>query len=698
MKREINPSHLSSYLLWGGSAIILALLIALISHYYLNTREQYQQQLYQLQQDLLEQQRNRLKTELDDAERYIQLNYQQAEKHLMLESKAQTRQALQLMDTLYQRYHQQLPEAEMKQMLVESVRNIRFFKNRGYYFIDDMEGICILLPTAPQIEGKSLYDNQDDTGHYIMRGLIEAVSNPDGAGFSRYRWYPPGNKVSMADKIAYVELFKPYNWIVGTGDYLYRFQDDLQPHILHHIRNIRFGKNGYIAVINESGVVLASAGAPTLENMHYNQFGSYQDQISIRQILKSAEAGGGFISYDWYRPGSADSVQKISLVRPLNRWGWILVAGFYEDDLDLLLQEQQRTLDEALEQNENSLIFSILVIGAIALLITRYYGGWLRGRFNSYHQSLTAQQKALQKTAESLQLSGRVVESAYEGIAVCDANNRIIQVNSAFSRITGYSEDEVIGKEPTLLASGRHSEEFYQHMWDSLKKQGYWRGEIWNRRKSGEVYPEWLSIIVSCNDQGEVQNYIATFTDITQRKELENQLRHLAETDPLTGLANRRTLMFCLNHDLAAVNRYMSADIALMFIDLDHFKAINDNYGHDLGDKVLLEVAKRLQANVRESDLACRFGGDEFVVLVKLEAGEDEQHLELMAARILRALSLPISSDPDLRVGCSIGVAVRRDSDDAFALMKNADEALYEAKSRGRGQIFFSGSDTMITG
>ncbi|GGK70177.1 sensor domain-containing diguanylate cyclase [Amphritea balenae] len=698
MKHENKASLLSSYLLWGGSAIITLLLISLISYYYLNTREQYEAQLTNLHSNLIDQQRSRLSAELDDVERYLQLSYDSAEQRLMKESQEQTQQAIQVMNSLYQTYHQQLSEAEMKSMLVEAVRELRFFDGRGYIFIDDMDGLCILLPTSPDVEGQSLYDNRDDTGHYIMRGLIDAVDNPAAAGYSRYRWYPPGNNQQMADKIAYVEVFEPYQWIVGAGEYLDRFQKGLKPEVLEHVRNIRFGQNGYVAVINNTGKMLANAAIPGLENIHYNQFENDLIRDSMAQILDTAKAGGGYTNYNWYRPGSSENVEKLSLVRPANSWGWILVAGVYEGDLNQLLAEQKASLEHALEEAEQSLIISFLVLGALALFITHYYSHWLRSLFNSYHRDITRQQQELQEKADSLLLSGRIVDSAYEGITVCDANNRILQVNSAFTRITGYSEQDAIGKTPAILKSGRHQEVFYRSMWRRLENTGYWRGEIWNRRKSGEVYPEWLSINVYKDSQGRIQNYIATFSDITQRKEAEQQLRYLAETDPLTGLANRRTLMFCLNRDLAATARYMAPEVALMFIDLDHFKQINDVQGHDVGDKVLVEVGKRLQLNLRESDLACRIGGDEFVAIIKLHQDEGIEQLQILSQRLLAEIVKPIRhSNSEISINCSIGIALRNElASDAFTLMKNADQALYEAKHKGRGRVCFSESPVLI--
>ncbi|WP_432472975.1 cache domain-containing protein [Amphritea sp. HPY] len=698
MSLHISPHRISRYILWGVSAIVIIMLIAIVAYFIVNDRQYYQQQLDSLQQTFLEEQRLRLNDELDDAETFIQLSNASAEETLRHESQSQVRQALSVMRSIYEQQQHKMPEAELQQLLIESVRDLRFFNGRGYIFIDDMNGVCILLPTAPGLEGTSLYDNQDDTGHYIMRGLIDAVRNPEQSGFSRYRWYPPENEEEMADKIAYVERFQSYNWIVGGGDYIYRIEQDLQLTILRHLKNIRFDNNGYIAVLKNNGVVQASAASPQLEGMHFEQFSNASDQESARRVLEIAKDGGGYLYYDWTLPGQAKRGTKLSLVRPLKHWDWILVAGIYEDDIESLIQAQKDELDRQLQENTRKLLLLLVILCAAVLMVTRLFSRWLSSQFDNYHSSIEQQKNQLVEYAQSMELSARIVEAAYEGIAVMDRDNKILQVNDAFSRITGYSSDEAVGQNPKLLASGKHDSAYYHQMWQELLTQGGWQGEIWNKRKDGTVYPEWLSITAYLGPDGQIQNFIATFTDITRRKAAEKRLRILAENDPLTELPNRRSLMLYLERDIAIYQRYQTPQLAVMFIDLDRFKEINDNFGHDVGDMVLIEVARRLKDTIRVSDIACRIGGDEFVLIAKQLPQDADNGFEPLADRLVKVFSEPmVVKGERLLLSASVGVVICNDNEsDAQRLMKKADQALYRAKNNGRAQAFICQSDTEL--
>ena len=690
MLQRVNSTRQPTQLLWGISLIVILLLFTQSVYFYIKTKANHQQQLNSLRETLIERQRSRLETELHDAEQVIDRMFAEAAVLLKQQSRLHTRHALALMDSLYQRYHLQLSEEEMRQMLVEALRGLRFFDGRGYFFIDQMDGVAVLLPTAPHIEGKSLLDNQDDTGHFIMRGLIDAVSNEQRAGYSYYRWYAPENNRQMKQKIAYVEVFEPYNWIVGTGDYIHQVENDLVPKIFDYIRNIRFGETGYIAVGTEEGVLLVNSMTPEKEGNNHLVDLNLVHRTAAEQVTKVALSGGGYVSYDWYRPDFEKPTKKFSLVSPVNDRGWILIAGVFQDELNQLLAEQQQTLDSEIKHSSVNMVIVLTLIGLFAIVITQSYSRWLKRRFHRYQNNIEKQQAMLHQTAESLRLSGLIVESAYEGIAVCDSQNRILKVNSAFTRITGYEEEEVVGNTPATLASGRHDEAFYLGMWKRLNTQGFWRGEIWNKRKNGEIYPQILSITAYKDLAGNVQNYIAIFNDITQRVEFEQQLRSMAETDPLTGLGNRRTLMNCLNRDLAVADRYAAPETALLFVDLDHFKAINDTYGHDIGDAVLIEVSNCLKRCLRDSDLACRIGGDEFVAVVKVEGVDALEQLTLLSKRLLGELVKPVQvSGIEIELSCSIGIAIRQISDDARGLMKRADQALYEAKRQGRGRVVF---------
>ncbi|MFI3185525.1 MAG: diguanylate cyclase, partial [Methylococcaceae bacterium] len=277
---------------------------------------------------------------------------------------------------------------------------------------------------------------------------------------------------------------------------------------------------------------------------------------------------------------------------------------------------------------------------------------------------------------------------------VSDANGFILRVNSAFTRVTGYCQEEVIGKNPRLLSSGRHDENFYLNMWKSINNQGMWEGEIWNRRKDGEVYPEYLTITAVKDSKGLVTNYVATFIDITLSKVAETEIRNLAFYDPLTNLPNRRLLSERLKQAISLSAR-TGKEAALLFLDLDNFKTLNDTLGHDIGDLLLEQVAARLTSCVRECDTVARLGGDEFIIMLEdlsehyIEAAEKT---EFIANKILTTLNepyqlaqYPYNNSPSIGIVLFNGKQQELNED----LLKQADIAMYQSKKSGRNMIRF---------
>lgn len=297
----------------------------------------------------------------------------------------------------------------------------------------------------------------------------------------------------------------------------------------------------------------------------------------------------------------------------------------------------------------------------------------------------------LQSELENRQIAASVFDATSEGIMVTDANLRIIMVNQSFGRTTGYTEDEVIGNSPQLLKSGRHDTGFYQEMWHTLRESGSWEGEIWNRRKNGEIYPEWLHINAIGDDEGMVRYYAGVFSDITQHQDLRAKLLHLAYYDVLTGLPNRQLFLDRLSHTIAQSKR-SEEHFSILFIDLDRFKDINDTLGHSFGDKFLAAVGQRLRDAVRESDTVARLGGDEFTVILQ----DTYQVADIAAAaeKILTSLaSSPLCIDGrELFISASIGVSRYPDDGmDADTLLMNADAAMFRVKEQGKGTVrFFS--------
>lgn len=484
--------------------------------------------------------------------------------------------ALDTATKLYQQQRDQMAPEALQSLIIETLRPLRFFDGRGYYFIDEMTGRFILLPTAPEYEGLLLPDNQDDTGHFIMQGLIDAAEKPIGQGFSSYRWYRPDNPEQMADKLAYVRYFAPYDWLIGAGDYTYEWELKLQHQVLRQIRNRLIGETGYTAVIDDQGKVLLSLDSHHLELLPVDQ----QRQIereAISLMLTKAEAGGGFIRYLWSNAKTGEKRWKLALVQPAGYWNWILISTIFEDEVSSILQNE---IDTFKESSPNQLKTYLTLVGFaffIAVVASLLFSRWSSTLFQAYHEELASQREALKRKAEEL------IES-------------------------------------------------------------------------------------------------------------ESNIRHLAFHDTLTGLANRRLLIDRLHQQLKHNQRNNELG-ALLFIDLDNFKTLNDTLGHDMGDELLRQVASRIKLSLRDEDTVARFGGDEFVIMLA-SLGNDKQEVaekaQLVADKLLSSLRLEYQlEDHHYFITASIGVALTRKEAVVEELLKQADLAMYKAKESGRDRIFF---------
>ncbi len=286
----------------------------------------------------------------------------------------------------------------------------------------------------------------------------------------------------------------------------------------------------------------------------------------------------------------------------------------------------------------------------------------------------------------------RIAAIAFEsqdGVIVTDAQARILRVNRAFTEITGYSAEEVIGKQPDMLHSGRQDAAFYTAMWDTILGTGHWSGEVWNRRKNGEVYPEHLTITAVRDNNGNITNYVGSMLDITERKRFEEAIHEMAYFDQVTGLPNRRLFLDRLEQEIGRVARTGSS-LALVYIDLDRFKDVNDTLGHNKGDILLVDAARRIRRRVRDADTVARVGGDEFAIIVSEFA--DTAEIDRIVRDVLRDMQVPFALGESEfgHVSCSVGIALYpQDAGSIEELFKHADQAMYAAKKRGRSQFSY---------
>lgn len=293
------------------------------------------------------------------------------------------------------------------------------------------------------------------------------------------------------------------------------------------------------------------------------------------------------------------------------------------------------------------------------------------------------------KNRIDIRLYERVFNNSSEGIMITNSKGIIVSVNSSFTRLTGYTQDEAIGERPSILHSGKQDVGFYINMWASIHEKGFWTGEIWNKRKGGEVFPEWLSISTIYDEKGETINYVGIFSDITDKKKSEEYLIYLAHFDTLTSLPNRVLFKERLELAIEYANRY-DKKVAVLYLDLDKFKVINDTLGHDVGDYILKQVSERLTHCVRNSDTVARLGGDEFsIILPEIKQQEDARSV---AKKIFKALTYPFFyQDQELFITTSVGITFYpNDALSTEKLLKNADSAMYRAKEQKSGYQLYS--------
>lgn len=418
-------------------------------------------------------------------------------------------------------------------------------------------------------------------------------------------------------------------------------------------------------------------------------------------------AGFGHVTYEWPKPlpgggASAERYPKLSFVMKFEDWGWLIGSGIYTDDVDQAIREHAlKSLGLILAAGS----VLVLLAGWIARGVTRPLAGAARAltemtdgaraleplpieradEIGTLIAGFNGLQENLRAKEESLRLSASVFENAREGIVITDPRGAIIGVNPSFTTLTGYRPEEVIGQNPSILKSGQQGPEFYAGMWQALVRQGYWQGEISNRRKDGQVYVEMLTITSVHDTEGSLSHYVGIFSDVTAMKEQQQRLERMAHFDALTQLPNRTLLADRLQ--LALVQAARKNDLlAVAFLDLDEFKPVNDRLGHEAGDGLLIEVAQRLKRCVRAGDTVARLGGDEFVLL--LVGLESVQEAQAALERILAELAVPcVLKGESISISASIGVTLYPlDGADPEVLLRHADQAMYGAKQAGRNR------------
>ena len=518
-----DEASLSRLHLLGTLLVVLGVALGTGMFFSWLSQLEHQAVLARIKASAQQQVERRLQAESDRTVNLITYSAERYEARLRESLVQQVDGALAIAQAIHAAESPRRPAGDVQRLIKEALRGIRFFDGRGYYFIDDLQGRFILLPTAPQYEGRLLPDNQDDRGHYIMRGLIEAAGKPPGEGFSRYRWYRPDNAREMADKLAYVRLFTPYNWLIGTGDYLHKWEELQQKQAIDYLRTFRFGDTGYVGLLDRDGRSLLSPSNEALEGLHLEEMPAAQRDV-LRLIMAQAKHGGGLIHYRW--PDSSGAVQpKTAVIKVVEPWGWVLVTTMQDSEAASWIDREI----EAYAALDGQRIRALLLAAAVALLLALpaafFFWRWARHMFARYHERLHAQAATLAAQAAELRTLSQVVEQSPTSIMITTPDGLITYVNPRFEQISGYSAAEMRGQHPRMLAAESAVAVDYHDMWETLRRGGVWAGEFYNRRKDGSTFWERAIIAPVLDETGQAAYFVALKEDISAQKQAAEALR-----------------------------------------------------------------------------------------------------------------------------------------------------------------------------
>jgi diguanylate cyclase (GGDEF)-like protein/PAS domain S-box-containing protein len=598
-------------------------------------------------------------------------------------------------------YHQkqlsgELSEHDAQQAVIAILRSQRI-GHSGYIYVLDSQGTPRFHP-AKGMEGQSILQLEAYSSSWPF--ITEQIKRK--TGYLEYTWKNPDEQ-TIHPKALYMAYFQPWDWIISVSCYQAEFQSIVDfKAIEERIAAFKYGRSGYAIILNDQGELLV--------HPHVNEVDKPKYAEQVRKIIDSAGAHP-MVAYQWQNPNEPNASDKILYYKRIPQFGLIIGVAAYKVEAYAGLLSARNVIVLVLVAG------AVLSIGA-AFFLSRvlstplrqfalqlelpnkdggdYRSGceiaFLINRFQGYLEQIQTTNNKLnaeiqfRKSAENfLQIYKRIFDNATEGILITDVKGKILAVNEAFTAITGYEAQEAIGQNPRILKSNHHDADFFRQMWQGLTGKGTWEGEIWNKKKDGTIFPEWLTINSIRNERREILYYFAMFYEIGELKKREKQIAFMAYHDILTRLPNRAFL----EHKLAKTIQEMKENarrMAIFFIDLDNFKNINDVFGHHQGDDLLLQVSQRFTSILGGNDTLCRLGSDEFVLL--MENIDNDSVIYLMANRIQAVLKKPFLLEfKKIYVNASIGISLYPgDGDTAMEMIRSADMAMHKAKREGKNR------------
>ena len=663
--------------------LVLALLLVLMlwgffSWQHLHT---YQASLDRIEQLARDHMKARLKAEAESTLGYIDFVRSRTENLLRTNLAEHVDMAYETATAIHARESAaRKPPAEIKRAIIEALRPIRFYEGRGYYFIDDLEGQFILLPTAPQLEGTVKLDNQDDKGTFIMRSLIEGARKPRGEGYVPYRWYSPDQPQQMSEKLSYVRHFQPFDWLIGTGDYVYKWEDMQKREALARIRTIRFGEHGHMAVLGQAGETILLPQSGDIEGKSLAQLPN-EEANAIRALLAQNEKGGGFVEYAWPDRVSGQSRQKTAFVQSYAPWGWLIVATVFDDELqNLIASERER-------QNRTEELIALSVAALIALLVaftgSLLFSRWSRRIFQAYHQELEEKETSLRRSEEHYQA---LADNGQALIWMAGTDKLCNYFNRPWLEFTGRKLEQELGNG---WAEGVHPDDFDRCL--EIYVQAFERRESFSmiyrlRRHDGEY--RWIidEGRPRYDQQGEFVGYVGHCLDITDMKQAEDELA--AHREHLEQLVSERTEeLRNINQQLLDTQFAMdSVGIGIHWLDYEtgqivyanrHAAAMLGHTQESLEKCSLHEIdAKHDRFTYQEVRAAIRANGS-----MTLESQERHRDGHLIPVEVNVYYQAPSGSTPARLISFVTDISRRKEYEETLRKAKEAAEAANIAKS-----------------
>ena len=544
MKLVPDEKTLPRLHLAGTLAIVLLLVLLLAGLFAWQGWRSHRQALHNIEHAAQLQIQARLAAEMDSVLGVIDFTREQTEAAFRRSLVDQVDAAFGVIEALHARESTRRSAPEVQRLILETLRPVRFFEGRGYYFVNDMQGRIRLLPNSPEREGLLEHDNRDDKGQPIMGRLIEAARQPPGQGWARYRWYPLGQASQMKDKLSYVRHFAPYDWLIGTGDYLEYWQDYRRQEALERLRSTRFGRNGYVAVASFEGKTLILPSTPDFEGRHYSELPSQQAEV-VERIIALARAGGGFLSYDWTDPANGQLRRKTALVKGYAPWGWVLTVTMFDDELMApvareLAQQQLLGREQLL-----GLLYVLLATGLLAVTGSLLFSRWSGRLFRDYHQRNLEQQQALREGELKLRT---ILDSIDAAIFIKGTDFRYRYANRKACEDLGRPLCDIVGREDAELVEPAQARQVRAS--DQLVfAQGERVESEWVHEIGGRLLARATVKLPLRDVNGSIYALCGVATDISERKRVEAVL---AQARDAAEAANRAKSDFLSNvsHEL----------------------------------------------------------------------------------------------------------------------------------------------------